>query len=169
MRVGHAAVVLVVFAPMAAAAAIAAGPNRETLARRAVVAVSLGSGAATAALLLVRWLEGEPLSIGLAMTPFYVALFAVLFGLTLLPLLLVARAFVPRPAPLAVAGLVCSPFPLMAGAYIDHGTLMACLDSLRRTPLSFAAWSLPFVMGAIAVGWRLPACGRRQHSSFHRS
>lgn len=169
VRMAHGAVVLILFAPIAAAAAIVAGPNRETPVRRAVTAVSLGSGAATAAVLLARWLQGECLATSLAMTPFYVVLFAVLFGLTLLPLLLVARAFVPRPGPLAVAGLVCSPFPLIAGACMDHGTLMACLDSLRRTPLSFAAWSLPFVLGAIAVGWRLPVCPPRQQSSVHRS
>jgi hypothetical protein len=165
MRVGHALALLVVFAPMAAAAAIVAGPSRETLSKRAVTAVSLGSGIATVAFLVARWPHGQPLSIGLAMTPFYVALFALLFGLTLLPLLLVARAFSARPAMLAVAGLICSPAPLIAGAYLDHNTLTACLDALRRTPLSFAASSLPFVTGAIAVGWRLRSCGQPPNSS----
>ncbi len=122
VRVEHVLAVLVVFAPMAAAAAIVAGTSRETV----------------------------------AMTPFYVALFAVLFGLTLLPLLLVARVFIARPSMLAIAGLICSPAPLIAGAYIDHSTLAACLDALRHTPLSFATSSLPFVMGATAIGWRLP-------------
>jgi hypothetical protein len=158
MSVGRALALLIVFAPMAAAAAIVAAPNRATLPKRVVTAVSLGSGIATVAYLLARWPHGQALSIGLAMTPFYVALFAALFGLTLLPLLLVARAFIARPALLAIAGLICSPAPLIAGAYIDHSTLTACLDALRRTPLSFAASSLPFVTGAIAVGWRLPPC-----------
>jgi hypothetical protein len=93
------------------------------------------------------------------MTPFYVVLFAVLFTLTLLPSLLVARLFVARPAVLAVVALSCSPVTLLPGAYIDHGTIRACLDALRNTPVSFAAWSVPFVMGAIAVGWRLPPSG----------
>jgi hypothetical protein len=156
VRVEHVLAALVVFAPMAAAAAIAAGTSRETVSKRAVSAVSLGSGIATAAFLIARWPQGQHLSVGLAMTPFYVALFAVLFGLTLLPLLLVARVFIARPSMLAIAGLICSPAPLIAGAYIDHRTLAACLDALRQTPLSFATSSLPFVMGATAIGWRLP-------------
>jgi len=164
MSVGRALALLVVFAPVAAAAAIVAGQNPETASRRAVTAVSLGSGIATAAFLVARWPHGQQLSIGLAMTPFYVALFGALFGLTLLPLLLVLRAFIARPALLALAGLICSPAPLIAAAYMDHGTLTACLDALRRTPLSFAASSLPFVTGAIAVGWRLPPCRRPPNS-----
>ena len=157
--VGRTLALLVVFAPIAGAAAIVAGPSRETAAERVVTSVSLGGGIATAAFLIARWPHGQQLSIGLAMTPFYVVLFATLFGLTLLPLLLIARAFVERPALLAIAGLICSPAPLIAGAYIDHGTLTACLEAMRRAPLSFAASSLPFVTGAIAVGWRLP-CSR---------
>jgi len=156
MRLGRALALLALFTPMAAAAAIVAAPNRPTPPKRAVTAVSLGSGIATMAFLVARWPHGRELSIGLAMTPFYVALFAALFGLTLLPLLLVARTFITRPALLAIAGLICSPAPFIAGAYMDHGTLSACLEALRRTPLSFAASSLPFVAGAIAVGWRLP-------------
>jgi hypothetical protein len=168
-RVGRALALLVFFAPVAAAAAIIAGPSRETPPKRAVTAVSLGSGIATAVFLVARWPHGQHLSIGLAMTPFYVVLFAALFGLTLLPLLLVARAFIARPALLAIAGLICSPAPLIAGAYMDHSTLTACFDALRRTPLSFATWSLPFVTGAIAVGWRLPPCGQPPNSSLLRS
>jgi hypothetical protein len=132
------------------------------------MAVSFGSGVATAALLLARWPQGEPLSIGLAMTPFYVALFAVLFTLTLLPSLLVARMFVVRPGVLAMVSLACSPVTLITGAYIDHGTIKACLEALRNAPISFAAWSVPFVMGAIAVGWRLPPSVSSQHQ-LHRS
>jgi len=168
MRVEHALALLVVLAPLAAVAAIVAGPSRATLSQRAVVAVSLGSGTATVAFMVVRWPHGQQLSIGLAMTPFYVALFAVLFGVTLLPLLLLARAFIARPALLAIAGLLCSPAPLIAGAYIDHGTLTACLDALRRTPLSFAASSLPFVTGALTVGWRLPSWDQPGHPSLFR-
>ena len=166
MRLEDVVAVLIVFAPMAAAAAIVAGPDRETPARRAVTAVSLGGGIATAALLLARWPQGQPLPLGLAMAPFHVALFGVLFAVTLLPLLLLARAFSSRPVLLALAGLVCSPAPLIAGAYIDHRTVTECLDALRRAPLSFAAWSLPFVIGAIAVGWRLPPCAVPRNSSF---
>jgi hypothetical protein len=55
--------------------------------------------------------------------------------------------------------LICSPAPLTAAAYIDHGTLSACLDALRHTPFSFAASSLPFVAGAIAIGWHFPSYG----------
>src|SRR5204863_3055685 len=98
MGVRRALVLLVVFAPMAAAAAIVTGPSRETPPKQAVTAVSLGSGVATAGFLVARWPHRQQLSVGLAMTPFYVALFAALFGLTLLPLLLVARAFIARPA-----------------------------------------------------------------------
>jgi hypothetical protein len=90
------------------------------------------------------------------MTPFYVTLFAALFSLTLLPLLLVARAFITRPSLLAIASLICSPAPVIAGSYLDHGTLTACLDTLRHTPFAFTVSSLPFVIGALAVGWRLP-------------
>ena len=154
--VTHAVVVLVVFAPMAAAAAIVAGLDFETLPKRAVAAVALGSGVATGALLIARSPDSGSLSLGLAAIPFYVTLFAVLFTLTLLPVLLLARAFIGEPALLALASLVCSPLPLLAGAYIDHGTLIGCLDALRHTPFSFAAWSLPFLTGAIAVGWMLP-------------
>jgi hypothetical protein len=164
----HTVVALILFAPMAAAAAIVAGPDQEGFPKRAVTAVSFGSGVATAALLLARWPQGEPLSIGLAMTPFYVVLFAVLFTLTLLPSLLVARMFVARPAVLAIVGLGCSPATLIAGAYIDHRTVTACLDALRNTPVSFAAWSVPFVTGAITVGWRLPP-SRSPTNLFHRS
>jgi hypothetical protein len=159
---------LILFVPIAAAAAIVAGTNHEGLPRRAVMAVSCGSGIATAALLLSRWPQGEPLSIGLAMTPFYLILFAVLFTLTLLPSLLVARMFGLRPAVLAVVSLSCSPATVIAGAYIDHGTIQACVDALRNTPLSFAAWSAPFVIGAVAVGWCLPPSGSPQNL-IHRS
>jgi hypothetical protein len=79
---GHALVVLIFFAPLGAAAAIVVGPDRETLPKRAVTAVFLGSGVATATLLIAHWPDGESLSIGLAMTPFYVTLFAVLFALS---------------------------------------------------------------------------------------
>ena len=154
--VARALAMLVVFTPMAAAAAIVVGPGRETFSKRAVTAVSLGGSIATAALLVARWPHGQHLSIDLAMTPFYVTLFATLFGLTLLPLLLVARTFITRPALLAIAGLICSPAPLIAGSYLDHGTLTACLDALHHTPVAFAVSSLPFVIGALAVGWRLP-------------
>jgi len=155
--VRHAVVALIVFAPIAAAAAIVAAPDGDgTVARRAVTAVSLGSGVATAALLLSRWPQSGALSADLATTPFYLMLFALLFAMTLLPPLLLARVFLARRAPLAIAGLVCSPAPLIVSAYIDHGTLAACLDALRHTPLSFAASSLPFAVGAIVVGWRLP-------------
>jgi hypothetical protein len=164
----HAVVALILFAPMGAAAALVAGTDQEGLPKRVVMALSVGSGVATAALVLARWPQGEPLSIGLAMTPFYVVLFAVLFTLTLLPSLLVARLFVARPAVLAIVGLGCSPVTLIAGAYLDHGTIRACLDSLRNTPISFAAWSVPFMMGAIAVGWRLPTSGS-SHKLFHGS
>ena len=51
---------------------------------------------------------------------------------------------------------------------MDHGTLTACLDALRRAPLSFAASSLPFVMGAITVGWRLPSWDQPPHPSLFR-
>jgi hypothetical protein len=155
LGVARALVLLVVFAPLAAVAAIVVGATRETRPKRTMTAVLLGSAIATAAFLVARWPHGQQLSIGLAMTPFLLVLFAMVFGLTLLPLLLVARAFVARPALLAVAGLICSPAPLIAGAYIDHSTLTACVDALQRTPLSFAASSLPFVSGAIAIGWHL--------------
>jgi hypothetical protein len=138
----------------------------SALCARGVTAVSLGSGIATLALLVARRPHGQQLSI--AMVPFYLALFAALFGLTLLPFLLLARAFIARPALLAIAGLMCSPSPWIAAAYIDHRTLSACLDTLRRTPLSFAASSLPFVIGAIVVGWRLPPSGRPCDSSLLR-
>jgi hypothetical protein len=164
IRLERALALLVLFAPIAAAAAIVAGPARDTLRRRAVTAVSFGGGLATAALVIAHWPQGQHLSIDLAMTPFYVVLFAALFALTLLPLLLVARAFIARPGLLAFAGLLCSPAPWIAGAYLDHGTLTACLDALRRAPLSFAASSLPFVTGAITVGWRLPPCGQPPNS-----
>jgi hypothetical protein len=167
--IAHAALATIVFAPLAAAAAIVARPGRETPPKRTLTAVSLGSGVATAVLLISHSPEGQPLSVSLAMTPFYIALFAVLFALTLLPLLLMARAFVTRPAVLAIVGLLCSPAPLIAGAYIDHGTVASCLDDLRRTPVSFAAWSLPFITGAIAVGWRLSSCGAAQDSMLTRS
>jgi hypothetical protein len=167
--VRHGVVALALFAPMAAAAAIVAGTDQHGLPKRAVTAVSFGSGVATAALLLARWPQGEPLSIGLAMTPFYVVLFAVLFTLTLLPSLLVARMFVARPAVLAIVSLGCSPVTLIAGAYIDHGTIQACVDSLRNSPVSFATWSVPFVMGAMAIGWRLPPSGSPQSCSTARS
>ena len=146
-----------VFTPMAAAAAIIVGPGRQTFPKRALTAVSLGGSIATAALLVARWPYGHHLSIDLAMSPFYVTLFAALFGLTLLPFLLVARVFITRPALLAIAGLICSPAPLIAGSYLDHGTLTACLDTLRHTPGAFAISSLPFLTGALAVGWRLPS------------
>ncbi len=155
---GRAVALLVLFAPIAAAAAIVAGPTRETSPKRAVTALSYGSGIA-AAFLIARSPQGH-LSIGLAMTPFYVTLFAALFGLTVLPFLLVARAFIARPVLLAIAGLICSPVPLIAAAYLDHRTLTACLVALRQTPLAFAASSLPFVIGASAVGWRFPPCPR---------
>jgi hypothetical protein len=148
-------VALIVFAPIAGAAAIVAGRDRGTRRARAVSAVCLGSAIATAALLVVRWPQGEPLQTVLARTPFYVVLFAVLFASTLLPSLLVARVFSARPAVLAITGLVCSPITVLAAAYIDRGTMAACLDALRHTPLSFAAWSMPLIMGAITVGWRL--------------
>jgi hypothetical protein len=164
----HFVVALVLFVPMAAAVAIVAGPHHDGLSKRAVTAVFFGSGVATVAVLLARWPQGEPLSIGLAMTPFFVVLFAILFTLTLLPSLLVARMFVERPGALAIVALACSPVTLIAGAYIDHGTMAACLDALRNTPLSVAAWSVPFVAGAIAVGWRLPPSGAPQNL-FYRS
>jgi len=156
MRVMRALAMLVVLTPMAAAAAIVVGPGRETFPKRALTAVALGGSIATAAFLVAHRPYGEQLSIGLAMTPFYVTLFAALFGLTLLPLLLVVRAFIARPRLLAIAGLICSPAPVIAGSYLDHGTLTACLDALRHTPFAFAVSSLPFVIGALAVGWRLP-------------
>jgi hypothetical protein len=156
VHVARALAMLVVFTPMAAAAAIVVGPGRETFPKRAVTAVSLGGSIATAALLVARLPYGQHPSIDLAMTPFYVTLFATLFGLTLLPLLLVAGAFITRPALLAIAGLICSPAPVIAGSYLDHGTLTTCLDALRHTPSAFAVSSLPFVIGALAVGWRLP-------------
>ena len=156
MRVVRALAMLVVFTPMAAAAAIVVGPGRETFPKRVMTALSLGGSIATAALLVTRWPLSQHLSTDLAMTPFYVTLFAALFGLTLIPVLLVARAFITRPALLAMAGLICSPAPLIAGSYLDHGTLTACLDALRHTPFAFAVSSLPFAIGALAVGWRLP-------------
>lgn len=148
---------LVLFAPLAAVTALIVGPGRETLPRRGVAAASLGSSIATAALLISRRPDGQHLAIVLAMTPFYVALFAALFGVTLLPILLVARPLIAHPALLAIAGAICSPAPLIAAAYLDHRTLGACLDALRQTPFSFAVSSLPFVTGSIAVGWSL--CG----------
>jgi hypothetical protein len=76
--------------------------------------------------------------------------------------------FVVRPGALAIVALACSPVTLIARAYLDHGTMAACLDALRNTPLSVAAWSVPFVAGAMAVGWRLPPSGRPQNL-FYRS
>jgi hypothetical protein len=165
--VRRAILVLIVFAPIAAGAAIVAAPSvGDTRTRRAVTAVSLGSATATTALLLSRWPQSATLSSALAMTPFYLTLFAVLFAVTVMPLLLLAGRFTARPAPLAIAGLACSPMPLIAGAYLDHGTLTACFDALRHAPLSFAASSLPFAVGALAVGWRLPAvASSAQHGS----
>jgi hypothetical protein len=157
VRLAHALAVLLAFAPLAAAAAIVAAPDRTTRPTRAVTAVSLGRGVATLSILLARVPQGAPLSIGLALTPFYLVLFALLFALTLLPALLVARVFIARPASLIVTALVCAPAPLVAGAHIDHITLAMLFDALRETPFSFAAWSLPFVLGAVAVGGSLPA------------
>ena len=121
---------------------------------RAISALALGSGIATAGFFVEHWPRVQHLTTGLAMTPFYVVLFGAIFGCTLLPLLLVVRVFSARPALLAIAGLLCSPAPLIASAYVDHGTLTVCLEALRRTPVSFAVSSLPFISGAIAVGWR---------------
>ncbi len=162
LRLGHGIVALIAFAPMAAAVAIVAAPDRDTLPKRAVTAVSLGSAVATAAILLARVPQGASLSQGLALMPFYLVLFALLFALALLPLLLVARPFISHRPPLIVAALICSPVPVLAGAYIDHVSLAMCLEALRHAPLSLAAWSLPFVTGAIGVGWHLPTRGRRE-------
>ena len=57
---------------------------------------------------------------------------------------------------------------VVSGHGEDSDTLSACLDALRRTPLSFAASSLPFVTGAITVGWRLPPWGQPPHASLFR-
>ena len=165
----HALVALVLFAPIAGAAAVAVGRGRETFPKRMVTAVSVGSGIATAVSFFARWPTGQPLVNGLAMTPFYMVLFGAVFALTLLPLLLLARAFTARPALLVIAGVLCSPAPVLFAAYIDHGTFTACFEALRRTPLSFATWSLPFIMGATAVGWQLPPGGVPENSPSRRS
>ena len=148
---------LALFVPLGAAAGIIAAPASSSprRIRRVLVALAVGSFVATLTFGLARWPGGITLSTGLAMAPFYALLFGALFGVTVIPILLAVRRWV-RPRPLfVVASLICSPSTIVAAGYIDGRTVRECVETLFHSPTTFTISSLPFVVGALALGWRL--------------
>jgi hypothetical protein len=92
--------------------------------------------------------------------PFYVVLFAALLASTTLPLLLLARCLIRRRLVLTLLGMMLCPAPIVASMIVDGQRSMtgviACLRDVWVFPLS----GLPFVAGAITLGWLLSSKAR---------
>jgi hypothetical protein len=85
--------------------------------------------------------------------PFFVMLFAIMLGVTVLPLVLIARRWLKQCAWLTLFAGACFPAPIMAAAFVDGGTgRQAIADCLQWSWPALAA-SMPFIVGATALGW----------------
>jgi hypothetical protein len=147
---------LLVLGPLSAAAGIIAAPKFPSpQVRRVLVALAVSGVVATLTFGLARWPRGVTLRAGLAMAPFYTSLFGALFGVTVIPILLIVRRWVRHRWLIVIAAFVCSPGVVVAAGFIDGRTARECLETLLHAPATFTISSLPFVMGALALGWRL--------------
>jgi hypothetical protein len=146
---------MVLAAPFSATAAVLARPGsaRRSRAEQLIVAVAVGSGVATLAFGLVNWPDGVQFATGIAMAPFYVAIFGMLLALTLAPGLLLLGRRVRSRWRLATLGVLLSPLALLLSVYVDGGTARDCLDHALRAPGAFLLTSAPFVTAALAMGW----------------
>ncbi|HEY2431846.1 MAG TPA: hypothetical protein VGI12_04160 [Vicinamibacterales bacterium] len=142
---------------IAALAAWQPAARAEPLPRTLVVALFAGGLTAAAGLGVAEaWRHPDSAFLAAARVPFSASVLAVLFAATAAPLLL-ARRWLPRPAALAPLAVALSPLTVLAQSYLDHGSVLACLDQFTRTPLAFAAAHLPVAAGAAVLGWRLIA------------
>ena len=91
------------------------------------------------------------------MLPFYISLFALLFSVTLAPLMLILRRWIRDRSNLGFAASVLSPTVICSSSYLDGNTLRECLGMLRTDPWHFLLSGSPFVIGAVVLGWTLSA------------
>jgi hypothetical protein len=83
--------------------------------------------------------------------------FAVLSVVLIIPLLIVGRRRLPRPAPLAILAAVLFPLPLVAELFLWRGSreVAALWNLLASSPAGFAARTLPWLVAAGVLGWCL--------------
>jgi hypothetical protein len=83
--------------------------------------------------------------------------FAALSVVLIVPALLVLRRRLHGPVPLAVLSAVLFPLPLLAELFLWRGSRgVAALWNLQASsPIVFAARTLPWLVAAVVLGWRL--------------
>jgi len=147
---------VVVVSAAAATAAWRPALGREPFVRQLVLAI-FGGGLAAALAFgpIVAWPHGATPAAIAATVPFYLCLFAVVLTVTLVPLMLVIRSWIRTRVQLATAGAVLSPAAICSSSYLDGGNVRQCLELLRTAPGAFTIHGLPWIVGAVVLGWWL--------------
>lgn len=85
--------------------------------------------------------------------PFFVVLFSLMLGLTVLPLLLIARRWLARVWTLTLFAGLCAPAPIVAAAIVDGDSLPRSIANCLHWSWPALVSSLPFLTGAMTLGW----------------
>lgn len=89
--------------------------------------------------------------------PFFVVLFAAMLGLTVLPLILIARCWLTRTSLLTLVGAACFPAPIIVAAIVDGASLPQSLANCLHWSWPAFVAGLPFLAGATTLGWLIGA------------
>jgi hypothetical protein len=142
------------------------GSGRRSVPNEVLLAAFAGGLAAAVAFgPVVLWPHGTTPSEATAMLPFYISLFALLFSVTLVPLLLVLRRWIRDRSNLGFAASALSPAVICSSSYLDGHTLRECLGMARSDPWHFLIAGSPFVIGAAVLGWTLSVQTARRLST----
>jgi hypothetical protein len=129
------------------------GSGRRSVPHQVLLAAFAGGLAAALAfgpLVLVP--RGTTPSEATAMLPFYISLFALLFSVTLVPVILFVRRWVRDRSNLGFVAGFLSPAVICSSSYLDGHTIRECLGMLRSDPWHFLVSGSPFVIGALVLG-----------------
>jgi hypothetical protein len=80
-----------------------------------------------------------------------------MFAVTLTPIIVLLRRWVRPRASLALTSAALSPMTICPSAYLDGGSIGDCLYTLRSAPGTFVVAGLPWIAGALLLGWMLGA------------
>jgi hypothetical protein len=105
--------------------------------------------------------RGTQQPLDLFRAPFYLVMFGVLIGGTVLPLVLVARHWIRRRAALVLLALASFPLPIIAGQVVEGRSLAQALADCLQWSLPMLLSSSPFLAGATILGWIVGAATDR--------
>jgi hypothetical protein len=84
--------------------------------------------------------------------PFFVMLFAIMLGVTVLPFVLVARRWLTHRAWFTLFAAACFPAPILGAAFVDGGTSRTAIADCLQCSWPALIASLPFIVGATTLG-----------------